>query len=594
MNQKLSLTSIVISIIIFIFLPSTRIITAVPLSEVEITKPCNLNSKHRKLKTCTTTEKVLEFRVRWFNEDDEEDDDDDEFDDEDWDVDIENDDDGYVDDFLFTHQEPPKLLFYLNNILIRSFKVETMKFKSNSQKTNDRYLRLNIENMPYGMSVCTIKLESSPVVPGGKKFLLASDTLQFRIIEKFDPTTTNHLTNFHQEEDNNNNNKEEDDGGGDEEENIKNKKIKSSSTTTTGSNNNNAKQLNLKKEKQIPLQFIYPKNNSWISDHTITCYFAQFTKESYDKQQKLIPILEINMKVYEINIKQLVKHNGFHSQPIEGVDISRTSNIKPGIARIYIIKKQKMKKKKKNLSYNNNVKNNNIIHANEIIFYTKTNPRYSVHASVFSIDETKKIIKLANDNGFQDATVGESNSGDGSVAKSIRRTKVSFLQIQNKKTHWIYKRIEQFVSGINNINWRFKLGPSVFSKEGDGYTFGGKHFQQSLLNSKLKNPLCRMMETIQVMKYTGKDHGFYDSHIDSGLFTSTAFRKLSLTIQLSNPSKYIGGNLELMLGTNVETMPTNRGTAVIFPSYILHRVTPVEKGIRFALVTWFRGCESFE
>ena len=109
MNQKLSLTSIVISIIIFILLSSTRIITAVPMSEVEITKPCKLNSKHRKLKTCTTTEKVLEFRVRWFNEDDEEDDD--EFDDEDWDVDIENDDDGYVDDFLFTHQEPPKLLF---------------------------------------------------------------------------------------------------------------------------------------------------------------------------------------------------------------------------------------------------------------------------------------------------------------------------------------------------------------------------------------------------------------------------------------------------------------------------------------------------
>ena len=320
-----------------------------------------------------------------------------------------------------------------------------MKFKSNSQKTNDRYLRLNIENMPYGMSVCTIKLESSPVVPGGKKVLLV-DTLQFRIIEKFDPTTTNHLTNFHQEEDNNNNNKEEDDGGGDEEEeNIKNKKIKSSSTTTSGSNNNNAKQLNLKKEKQIPLQFIYPKNNSWISDHTITCYFAQFTKESYDKQQKLMPILEINMKVYEINIKQLVKHNGFYSQPIEGVDISRTSNIKPGIARIYIIKKQKMKKKKKNLSYNKNFLNNNIIHANEIIFYTKP-IHVIVHASVFSIEETKKIIKLANDNGFQDATVGESNSGDGSVAKSIRRTKVSFLQIQNKKTHWIYKRIEQFVS----------------------------------------------------------------------------------------------------------------------------------------------------
>lgn len=66
---------------------------------------------------------------------------------------------------------------------------------------------------------------------------------------------------------------------------------------------------------------------------------------------------------------------------------------------------------------------------------------------------------------------------------------------------------------INNVNWRFKLGPSsIFNRNRSSYVN------------------CRMMETIQVMKYTEKEKGFYDFHIDSGLYTATAFRKLSLTV----------------------------------------------------------------
>ena len=96
------------------------------------------------------------------------------------------------------------------------------------------------------------------------------------------------------------------------------------------------------------------------------------------------------------------------------------------------------------------------------------------------------------------------------------------------------------------------------------------------------------------MKYTGKDKGFYDFHIDTGLYASTSFRKLSLTVQLSSATSYDGGNLILKYGREDETMPSRRGTGVFFPSYILHRVTPVERGTRYALVAWFRGCESYE
>jgi PKHD-type hydroxylase len=223
------------------------------------------------------------------------------------------------------------------------------------------------------------------------------------------------------------------------------------------------------------------------------------------------------------------------------------------------------------------------VHRSEIKFYTKTNPRFTVHAQVFSTQEAKKLVKLAKKIGFTDATVGESNSGDGSISTSIRRTKVSFLQTKDKRTHWVYARLERLVTSINALNWRFKLGPSVLRNDVSPDRMGA-----AILNSKLKNPLCRMLETLQVMKYTEKDKGFYDSHIDSGLFTSTAFRKLSVTVQLSNPKDYSGGQLELYTSKKPERMPRERGTAVIFPSYMLHRVTPVTKA---RATRWLPGFE---
>ena len=117
----------------------------------------------------------MEFRVRWFASDDEEEDE--EFGDEEWDVDVEDEEE---DDFLFTHEPPPTLEFRLNGILIRTFDVESLKFKHGSQKSNDRYLRLNIENMPYGLHVCGISLRSN------NNASLAEDALEFRVVEKFD------------------------------------------------------------------------------------------------------------------------------------------------------------------------------------------------------------------------------------------------------------------------------------------------------------------------------------------------------------------------------------------------------------------------
>ena len=52
-------------------------------------------------------------------------------------------------------------------------------------------------------------------------------------------------------------------------------------------------------------------------------------------------------------------------------------------------------------------------------------------------------------------------------------------------------------------------------------------------------------------------------------------RKLTVVVQLSDPADYDGGELEVWPDSTVRTAPRDRGTAVIFPSFALHRVTPV-------------------
>ena len=68
-------------------------------------------------------------------------------------------------------------------------------------------------------------------------------------------------------------------------------------------------------------------------------------------------------------------------------------------------------------------------------------------------------------------------------------------------------------------------------------------------------------------------------------------RKLSVSIQLTDPKKYKGGELKLYDGEDQYgvIMNKNQGALVVFPSYVLHEVTPVTKGERNSLVTWVSG-----
>jgi PKHD-type hydroxylase len=92
---------------------------------------------------------------------------------------------------------------------------------------------------------------------------------------------------------------------------------------------------------------------------------------------------------------------------------------------------------------------------------------------------------------------------------------------------------------------------------------------------------------VQLARYDSADQGFYDWHTDfAGI---KPLRKLSVSIQLSAPGDYEGGDLELQYGTEPHKLDRRRGAFIVFPSFMLHRVTPVTRGTRWSLVAWILG-----
>ena len=64
-------------------------------------------------------------------------------------------------------------------------------------------------------------------------------------------------------------------------------------------------------------------------------------------------------------------------------------------------------------------------------------------------------------------------------------------------------------------------------------------------------------------------------------------RKISMTLLLSDPSTFEGGELEFM--SKGKTAKLKQGQAIFFSSWLQHRVKPVTKGERYSLVMWFGG-----
>lgn len=144
--------------------------------------------------------------------------------------------------------------------------------------------------------------------------------------------------------------------------------------------------------------------------------------------------------------------------------------------------------------------------------------------------------------------------GEGKYDEKIRRTQVAWMNL-TPESQWVYDRFGFIARQLNAMY--FNLDLFGFSED----------FQYAVYNP---------------------DGSHYEWHIDKGSRTP-APRKLSMVMQLSDPSEYEGGDLQFLIGPEPDVAVKRKGLVYAFPSYVLHRVTPVTKGIRRTLITWLTG-----
>ena len=175
---------------------------------------------------------------------------------------------------------------------------------------------------------------------------------------------------------------------------------------------------------------------------------------------------------------------------------------------------------------------------------------YYYFTDVFSKEELELIRTIGDKTPKQAATtVADEND----VVSEYRKSEIAWLD-DNQETRWLYEKIADLCKIANRNMWNFDIW---------GY-----------------------QDSFQYTVYYG-DGGHYDWHVDLGPGISN--RKISFVLQLSDPGEYDGGDLQMNPGGQIMTVPKGLGTLCFFPSFMLHRVTPLNSGVRKSLVNWFCG-----
>ena len=83
----------------------------------------------------------------------------------------------------------------------------------------------------------------------------------------------------------------------------------------------------------------------------------------------------------------------------------------------------------------------------------------------------------------------------------------------------------------------------------------------------------------------------YGTHVDNAVMSGRppVRSDVSLTLFLSEPDTYDGGELTIQTMTGEEQIKLPAGSIVAYPSSSLHRVAPVTRGVRVAAVTWVQS-----
>jgi len=168
----------------------------------------------------------------------------------------------------------------------------------------------------------------------------------------------------------------------------------------------------------------------------------------------------------------------------------------------------------------------------------------------FSSSELQAIEEYGDRLTLQKAALQARGADDD----AIRISRVARIA-PGPETKALFDRIAQVVQRLNQDNYRFDV---------------------------------RGLENLQYSVYHGAEGAHYTWHVDYAPDNPTP-RKLSLSIQLSDAASYEGCDLQFQMSGQVSVAPRRRGAVICFPSFVLHRVTPIVSGTRKALVVWATG-----
>ena len=172
---------------------------------------------------------------------------------------------------------------------------------------------------------------------------------------------------------------------------------------------------------------------------------------------------------------------------------------------------------------------------------------------IFSPKQCQMVIDKGMSLKKEEASVGMGQKPGGGYDPEKRITTISWIPFKDMPE--MYKDIEKTMLQANNNHFGF---------EG-----------------------MRLTEVAQFTHYlTG---GFYDWHMDNDVQAKhqPPVRKISMTLLLSDPSTFEGGELEII--SKGKSAELKQGQAIFFASWLQHRVKPVTKGERKSLVMWFGG-----
>jgi len=194
--------------------------------------------------------------------------------------------------------------------------------------------------------------------------------------------------------------------------------------------------------------------------------------------------------------------------------------------------------------------------------------------NAFTEEELQKMCDYFSEQGVERSIhVGvvkpDANTGEIKIEQTpnekVRKSNVRFHN-RNENTAWIYERLNWVIQQLNEQFYGFDLY---------GY------------------------DRIQYTEYESVEGGKYDFHMDIVMgrnipvdMQTQGIRKLSLTIALNEPGvDFEGGHFQINQGQEIDTenAELKKGRIIAFPSFMIHRVTPVTKGKRKSLVVWVMG-----